>query len=246
MALLVEGAFLFFTTKEEQKMKPSASLLERIEEENIYVTKEQPKLGKRVDVDINADAVGRQEDKYEAVLMECPEEFSFDLYEAIEAPNPRKSWAFKVKDGFFGYKNKKLEIIPTSIEDEPCFKALDFSINRLTEFPSQLEQVTNLQLLNLSNNRIEEIDRFGKFSNLDYLDLSHNRITEIGEGIASLRKLRHLNLKSNYKLEGIHPRISELKNTLKVLNIKNTKLAKDKVLVKALQLSLPNTEVIYR
>lgn len=238
---------MFFTTKEEQKLKPTVSLGEQLDDIVHTRIVREPKLAKRVDVSINAKTVGRQEDKHEVVneTVNCPEEFSFDLYEAWEAPNPRKSWNYKITDGFFGYKNKKLTSVPTSILDEPCFKALDFSINRIEVFPSELQEVTNLKLLNLSNNRIEDIEDFGKLSNLDYLDLSHNRITSIGKEIASLKKLRHLNLKSNYKLETIDTRIVELKHTLKVLNIKNTKLAKDKALVKVLQLSLPNTEVIY-
>lgn len=250
-ALIIEGLFLFFTTIEEQKLnatRATASSHSYFEDLDMYTYKGDYELTKRVEIDLNTKTKPTKKVKYKPkpVLHDCPEEFVFELYSYLdEAPSRRKNWNYEIKNGLFEYKNKKLTSIPISVTEEPCFSGLDFSINRLTVFPSELGAVTNLKSLNLSYNRITKIEHFGKFPNLDYLDLSSNKITEIGDEIAALKNLRHLNLKSNYSLENISTRIFVLKNTLKVLNIKNTKFAKNKQAIQRLQENLPDTKVIY-
>jgi hypothetical protein len=242
--LLLESLFLFFTTKEEEKLKTLRFDYNKYDE--VHVFTDNDPLGQRVSVDLNAETTSEEKEEYIEILEDCPTEFIFELYSSLEAPSSRKTWDFVINDGFFAYKNKKLTDIPISILEEPCFKSLDFSINRLAEFPNELEALSNLNSLNLSNNRIAEIEYIGRFKKLEYLDLSNNRIQKINEGIVSLKNIRHLNLKSNYKLSSISERIFELKNTLLVLNIKNTKLAKDKSFVRLLKDNLPNTKVIYK
>jgi Leucine-rich repeat (LRR) protein len=61
---------------------------------------------------------------------------------------------------------------------------------------------SSLKYLNVSNNRLQEIDLKNAFlPNLEYLDLSHNRLISIkNESFLNMDKLKHLNL-SNNKLD---------------------------------------------
>jgi Leucine-rich repeat (LRR) protein len=58
---------------------------------------------------------------------------------------------------------------------------------------------SSLKYLNVSNNRLQEIDLKNAFlPNLEYLDLSQNRLISIkNESILNMDKLKHLNLSHN-------------------------------------------------
>jgi Leucine-rich repeat (LRR) protein len=68
-------------------------------------------------------------------------------------------------------------------------------IKQITDIEG-LETLTNLQILNLSNNQISEITGLENLSELRELDLSFNKITDI-QGLKNLVNLRELNLKGN-------------------------------------------------
>ena len=92
------------------------------------------------------------------------------------------------------------------------WEKLDFPGKNLTEIPEDIAKLTNLTLLNLSDNQITEIpEAIAKLTNLTLLNLSNNQITEIPEAIAKLTNLIHLYLNSNQITE-IPEAITKLTN----------------------------------
>ncbi len=82
---------------------------------------------------------------------------------------------YKVKKGTLSLKNKGIDDISEIIG---------------------LKELTELRMLDLSNNYIKEIKNLENFGNLFSLDLSNNRITEI-QGLENLLNLRFLKLSNN-------------------------------------------------
>ena len=77
---------------------------------------------------------------------------------------------------------------------------LYLSYKNLTEIPINIKYLTNLQILNLSGNKLAEIkeNTFNTFTNLQTLDLSNNKLTEIKENTFNeLVNLKKLYLGSN-------------------------------------------------
>jgi len=87
-------------------------------------------------------------------------------------------------------------------------------IKSITEIKN-LETLTDLQVLNLSNNQIDEILRLDNLTKLRELDLSNNKITEI-YGLKNLINLRELNLENNkfIDIKGIENLINLVKLSL--------------------------------
>jgi small GTP-binding protein len=68
----------------------------------------------------------------------------------------------------------------------------------LSEIPDSITRLTNLQSLDLGNNRISEIpDLITRLTNLQSLDLRNNRISKIPDSITRLQKLTYLELVEN-------------------------------------------------
>ena len=89
---------------------------------------------------------------------------------------------------------------------------LDLRSKELTEIPSEIFQLSNLQQLDLSNNQITKIpDEIAALSNLQQLSLGGNQITEIPDAIAALSNLQELGLWNN-QIVKIPDAIAELKN----------------------------------
>ena len=117
-------------------------------------------------------------------------------------------------------------------------KELDLSNQGLTEVPKYVFERTQLEVLNLSNNKLTgaipgEI-RF--LSNLKNLNLSNNLLTGVPAEVGQLSKLETLDL-SNNQLTGLPYELGNLQN-LKTLNISGNNYSQqdlDIILQKLLQ-----------
>ena len=100
---------------------------------------------------------------------------------------------------------------------------MNLSNNRITEI-NGLENLKNLEYLNLKNNQITEINGLKNLKNLGSLNLENNQITEIN-GLENLKNLGSLNLENNQitEINGLE----NLKN-LEYLNLKNNQITEIK------------------
>jgi internalin A len=107
---------------------------------------------------------------------------------------------------------KDITAIPNEIENSTNLQLLQLSDNQITAIPSEIENLTNLQYLDLSNNQITAIPRaIENLTNLQYIDLSNNQITAIPSEIENLTNLQYLDL-SNNQITAIPRAIENLTN----------------------------------
>jgi len=89
---------------------------------------------------------------------------------------------------------------------------LNLRRNKLTEFPMEILELTNLQELNLSRNKIYEIPReIESLTKLRVLNLSKNKLQTIPAEIGKLKHLTQLILFQN-EIHSLPPEIGELEN----------------------------------
>ncbi|XP_042515992.1 plant intracellular Ras-group-related LRR protein 1-like [Macadamia integrifolia] len=94
----------------------------------------------------------------------------------------------------------KLRSVPTSICEMKSLRQLDVHFNELRGLPQAIGRLTNLEILNLSNNfsdLTELPETFGDLINLSELDLSNNQIHALPDTFGQLAKLTKLNLEMN-------------------------------------------------
>lgn len=145
--------------------------------------------------------------------LQILEELHFDSCKLLHLPNKvfdglgtLKTLSINSKNSDWG-PGKSLELQPDSLVGLKQLIELDLSENNLRVLPpSFLCPVGNLQILNLTRNRIRSADNLGFAhmtcnggSELQALDASFNELRSIPEnwGISRLRRLQHLNLQNN-------------------------------------------------
>ncbi|MEK7595201.1 MAG: leucine-rich repeat domain-containing protein [Patescibacteria group bacterium] len=120
---------------------------------------------------------------------------------------------------------------------------LDLSNKGLEKLPSYVPKQTNLEELNLSNNRLIGAlpSEIGKLKNLRVLNASNNLMTGVPAEVGQLSKLEFLDL-SNNKLTGLPYELGNLEN-LKVLNLSGNSYATQDLEVIKKSLS-PETKIV--
>jgi GTPase SAR1 family protein len=115
---------------------------------------------------------------------------------------------------------EKLTEIPSEVFELTQLEILTLRYNLLTTIPETITKLQNLTVLNLRGNQLTTIpETITKLQNLSELNLSGNQITTIPETITDLQNLSELNLRDN-QLTTIPETITKLQN-LTVLNLSN-------------------------
>jgi len=107
----------------------------------------------------------------------------------------------------------------------PAFTTLNRSNQGLTKLPSEILSMTNLQQLNISNNRLTGAlpAEIRHLQNLEILNISNNQMTGLPAEIGQLSKLRVLDA-SNNKLTGIPHELGNLQK-LEVLDLSDNDIS---------------------
>ncbi|KAI8500111.1 hypothetical protein Bbelb_224280 [Branchiostoma belcheri] len=113
--------------------------------------------------------------------------------------------------------------IPGELFENEELSVLDFSHNELKMTPSELENAKGLLVLNLSNNRIDNISNqlFINLTDLLFLDLSNNKLESLPPQMRRLVHLQTLILNNNPLL---HAQLRQLPSmtALQTLHLRNT------------------------
>lgn len=109
--------------------------------------------------------------------------------------------------------NQGLTQTPRYVFDKTDIETLDLSNNKLTgSLQAEIRHLQNLKVLDVSYNQFTGVPaEIGQLTLLEVLDLSHNRITGLPLELGNLINLRVLNLKGNeyskYDLERIKEKL---------------------------------------
>ncbi|KAM7344937.1 toll-like receptor 7 [Cochliomyia hominivorax] len=151
---------------------------------------------------------------------------------AFEGLNTVKTLSINTHNSEWG-PSKTLELFPDSLNGLKQLTELNLADNNLRALPSGfLCPVGNLQMLNLTHNRIRAAENLGFAdmncnggSELQILDASFNELRSITEswGISRLRRLQHLNLQHNNISELSGEALAGL-SSLRIVNLSNNHL----------------------
>lgn len=151
---------------------------------------------------------------------------------AFEGLNTVKTLAINTRNTEWG-PSKTLELFPDSLNGLKQLTELHLADNNLRALPPGfLCPVGNLQVLNLTHNRIRAAENLGFAdmncnggSELQTLDASFNELRSITEswGISRLRRLQHLNLQNNNISELSGEALAGL-SSLRIVNLSNNHL----------------------
>jgi Leucine-rich repeat (LRR) protein len=88
--------------------------------------------------------------------------------------------------------------IESAIQQPEQVYRLDLRKQKLSVFPVEILQFSNLIELNLEKNKIDSLpEEISKLSNLQSINLAHNEIYSLPDGIWQLTQIRYLNVADN-------------------------------------------------
>lgn len=95
--------------------------------------------------------------------------------------------------------NQNLEKLPEYVLSKTNLEELDISNNKLSgALPAEIRHLQNLKVLNASNNNMTGVPaEVGQLRNLEVLDLSNNQLTGLPYELGNLGNLKILNLSGN-------------------------------------------------
>ena len=90
----------------------------------------------------------------------------------------------------------KLKDIPNLVSPQKISQ-LNFSHNDIRGIPIHIVNAVNLQILDLSHNKIGKIEHIFKLTTLKFINFSHNLISEIPEQIIQLIEIENIDVGFN-------------------------------------------------
>ncbi|MBL0016761.1 MAG: leucine-rich repeat domain-containing protein [Bacteroidetes bacterium] len=104
---------------------------------------------------------------------------------------------------------------PTEIFQLVNLKVLDLSQNLLRQLPAQIGYLSQLQTLNLRNNQLRQIPaEIGQLMHLQRLDLDENQLAELPQELTECQSIRTLQLNDNsfrhWPANALHPQLENL------------------------------------
>ncbi len=96
------------------------------------------------------------------------------------------------------YKGQNLTQFPPSLRENTHISNLNLDNNKNSSIPDWIGEFTNLKVLYLNENQINDIEVLTTLPNLEVLHLSANQINFIPESIANLTHLKRLFINNNH------------------------------------------------
>ncbi len=95
--------------------------------------------------------------------------------------------------------NQNLQKVPDSVFGKTNLEELNVSNNKLTgALQGEIRKLQNLRVLNASNNQMTGVPaEIGQLENLEVLDLSNNNLTGLPNELGNLKNLKVLNISGN-------------------------------------------------
>jgi internalin A len=119
----------------------------------------------------------------------------------------------------------KIEQLAPEIASMTQLISLDLSNNRLTELPSSIGRLKNLQHINVANNNITNLpEEINKLTQLISLNASDNPLKEIKGNLNTYSNMSNLNLSNTYIDNPQSIKILKATPKLEYLNLSNTKI----------------------
>ncbi|XP_018432379.1 PREDICTED: leucine-rich repeat-containing protein 40 isoform X2 [Nanorana parkeri] len=108
--------------------------------------------------------------------------------------------------------DNQISELPSAIGELVNLQRLNISHNKLKSLPEELAQLQNIKNLLLHHNQLEEVpNSLGQLIALEELDFSNNNLRSVSSCLGALTNLTRLNL-SNNKLKVLPPEISRMKS----------------------------------
>ncbi|OTB05955.1 hypothetical protein M426DRAFT_121713 [Hypoxylon sp. CI-4A] len=97
-------------------------------------------------------------------------------------------------------RNLSLDLPRDFVQACPQLRDIKFSNNEARKLPISIARATRLTYLDVSNNRLEELDHaeLGRLKGLLKLSLANNRLSRLPQEFVAFKALRSLNLSSNF------------------------------------------------
>ncbi|MDD2656355.1 MAG: leucine-rich repeat domain-containing protein [Patescibacteria group bacterium] len=117
--------------------------------------------------------------------------------------------------------SQNLSKVPDNTFKQTNLQELDISNNKLTgSLQAEIRHLQNLRVLNMSNNHLTGVPaEIGQLSKLEILDLSNNQLTGLPNELGNLKNLKTLNISGNnysaQDLEVIKKRLASDVNIIK-------------------------------
>ena len=132
----------------------------------------------------------------------------------------RKKWYYSVEEGNrdpenvykISLRDQDLEFFPLEVARFPNLQVLNLSANKIKVIPPDIEELKNLQILILADNKIKVLPpQLGELENLTQLYLGGNKLVVVPAWVGGLAKLRKLDLTFNrltqYEIDQLQSRL---------------------------------------